>query len=302
MLKNKKTYQTQGEYSCFKINHLHIGQGYRHQNSPHQELCIFVLEHPEIPPLFSPKKTLYYHHHLGIEKPKMCWLKPGGIWWDTHRLTTSHPQTHGFSSHLGFHLGFFNENGHQLLHLRTVTWCERIYGDEYKILIWLYLSYLVFGVDNFWQFYWEGWNSSFMEMGRVFLPIMANGSPKGLLIKWQTFGSAFPWWVRPWWFISVLTNQRLHTRQNTKQKHRRFVFHSYHQLSRAKVVGLVTKSLLRKVVENKTNVSQHLKRYHTICHFSWPLVPLKKTHGKELFLDIEKMFPSDRSLSSRILL
>ena len=106
---------------------------------------------------------------------------------------------------------------------------------------------------------------------------------KGLLIKWQTFGSAFPWWVRPWWFISVLTNQRLHTRQNTKQKHRRFVFHSYHQLSRAKVVGLVTKSLLRKVVENKTNVSQHLKRYHTICHFFLTSGAFEKNPWKRAF-------------------
>lgn len=108
MLKNKKTYQTQGEYSCFKTNNLHIGQGYRHQNSLHQELSILVLEHPEI--IFqithkSPRNSKPLSNKfptsatLAFRKtPKMCWLKPGGIWWDTppfnhqghHRPMDSH--------------------------------------------------------------------------------------------------------------------------------------------------------------------------------------------------------------------
>ena len=163
--------------------------------------------------------------------PKMCWLKPGGIWWDTPPF--NHQGHHrSMDSHLTW--GFTLDSSMKMV----ISFCtfgpthgvNRIYGRNIKS--WFGYSchtlYENLGLIISGSFTGKVGTHLFQKLclialvngdGSSFLPIMANGSPKRSTDKvtniWVCWLFVIPWWGRPARFISVsrerLTNQRLPT-------------------------------------------------------------------------------------------
>lgn len=228
----------------------------------------------------------------------MCWLKPGGIWWDTPPF--NHQGHHRpMNSHLAW--GFTLDSSMKMV----ISFCtfgpshgvNEYMGRNIKSWFGLYLSYLVweFGVDNFWQFYWEGWNSSFSKAMlncfsqwrwvEFFCLSWQMDPQKGLLIKWQTFGSA-----DCLWFLGEEDHHgssRYHGRDLPTNGYPPAIrFSQLPSTFKGESSWFANKIIIEKSGGKQDKGQSALKMASYVIFRT--LVPLKKKPMERVFLDIEK--------------
>lgn len=130
-----------------------------------------------------------------------------------------------------------------------------------------------------------------MEMGRVFLPIMANGSPKRFTDKvtniWVRWLFVIPWWGRPSRFISV-SRERLPTNGYPLA----IRFSQLPSTFKGESSWFANKITIEKSGGKQDKCQSALKIASYVTFFFFTLVPLKKNPWKTVCFDIwKKRFP-----------